>query len=108
MNKIMSIEEMKQFAKKIDKEEERELIDIFNNKIDNINFGAIKNYNETQKKYEVYIYIEYEEGVISPLLINYYTNKLEAQMYYNHLASIISKKDKDKIMKKISLMLLRG
>lgn len=106
MNKIMSIEEMKKFSKKVDREEERELVDIFNNKIDNYNFGVIKNYNETQKKFEVYIFVENGDEIVSPLLIKYFTNKFMTNLYYDKLINVINKENKDSVMEKISSMLV--
>lgn len=109
MNKIMSIEEMKQFSQSIDKDEERELLSIYNNKLGDYNFGVVKNYNETQKKYEVYLFIEYENGIVSPLLIKYFVDsRLLPSIYYNNLKKIINKNNKDEIMEEISSMLIKG
>lgn len=102
MKKIMSIDEMRQFITAVDKEEEREALETFNNKIDEFNFGVVKNYNVNQRKYEAYLFIEEEAEILSPLLVKYSKNKIVTNAYYNKLLKIINSKNKEEIMRVIS------
>ncbi len=104
MKKIMSIDELRQFSTSVNKNENRELIDTFNKSIENYNFGIVKNYNKNKDKYEVYLYVEIDNEIVSPLLIRYFSNKLIANTYYKFLVYSIDNQDKYNILKKISFL----
>ena len=105
MVKAVSIKELRKYSKAHSKNNNKELIKISNNKIDDYNFGVVKNYLLNEKKYEVYLFAETEKEIASSLLYKDFLNNFKSNIYYTFLILIIKGHNKNKLLKRISFFL---
>ncbi len=105
MVKAVNIKDLKKYSKAYQKDENKELIKIANNKINDYNFGVVKNYILNGKNYEVYLFAESDKEIASSLLYKTFSSNLKADIYYNLLIFIIRGNNKNKVLKRISFFI---
>lgn len=71
---------------------EKDLLDVYEIKIDKYNVGVILNYVIDKNVYEVYCFIEDKNGIISGLKNKLIKNKIISKLYFKHLQKRIENK----------------
>lgn len=105
MVKLVNIKDLKKYSKAYQKNKEKDLIKIENNKLDQYNFGVVKNYILDEKIYEVYLFAESGEEIASSLFCRTFPSNFKASIYYKLLTFLIRGNNKNRILKKISFFI---
>ena len=85
------ISELKEYVKKSDYSENKEILDSYQTKYLNGYGGVI--INSFDNKFEIYVYLKNNDLIVCPLLYWKTNSKTSAINYYNILKSIIESQD---------------
>ena len=97
------IEDLKQYANKENLKIDKELISTYERMLENYNIGISMNYVPVKKEYEVYLYIESGNMIVSGLLLRKFKFKPLAKIYEYYLKKLANKENIQKIVKKVEL-----
>ena len=98
----IDLSELKKYINKHFINEDKKMIKIFPDvDKDGYNFSIIMNYIIGRDIYEVYFYIADSKNIASGLLLKEYKSKIMANIYYNYLKFLISRKKLSKIIKTV-------
>ncbi len=94
-NKNKYIEYLKMYITKINKNEERTLLDVYETNKLNMEYGIILNHIDKNDLYETYLYIKDNKTkeIVTPLLYKSKSNKLLITLYFKVLSLIINLKN---------------
>ncbi len=99
--KVLSLKKLKKYSKPLYKKYDKELINSFEINKKGWEYGVIINKIKENKLYEVYIYIQYENTVVSNLLEKSFEEKKKSTKYYKYLCRLVKWSRFKQIQKKI-------
>lgn len=88
-NLIMS--DLRKYSKIYFQSEEKRIINHFDWKYEKYNIGVIQNFISYQKMYEIYLFVESPENIVSNLFAKCISSKFLADLYFKKLVRIAKK-----------------
>ncbi len=99
VSNAICINDLKIYSDKTNFEEEKNLLDIYENIGDNFSYRIITNYLINKNKYEVYLCIFDNDNIASCLLLKEFTKKINASLYTEYLKYLVTHKNINNIVK---------